>query len=118
VAKSKERQRQLARAKWERQQVRRTKAAVRRRRISLVVGVITGLIVTAFLIWLVIHIVSAEDKRNPNPVVPTDSGFSTNLKTPESNSPPSSGAPTPTTGATPKTKGTTPTPTSTKGGKR
>ncbi|MEP6666787.1 MAG: hypothetical protein ABJA81_10090 [Nocardioidaceae bacterium] len=81
MAKSRERQRQLASAKWQRQQARRTKATVRRRRFSLVLGVVVGLVVTALLIWLVIHIVNEEDKRNPNPVVPTDS-FSTELKSP------------------------------------
>lgn len=78
---SKQRQRQLARAKWERQQQRRTTSAQRQRRVSLVVGVVVGLIVVVVLGWLVLHIIDKENSRNQTPVVPTDS-FSTNLLTP------------------------------------
>lgn len=91
---SKQRQRQLARARWERQQERRAKMAHRRRVISVVVGVIVGLVVVALLVWLVLYIIDEEKSRNQTPVVPTDS-FSTELKTP--------------TPATPTQQGTEPT---------
>jgi hypothetical protein len=87
VAKTKRRQRELARAKWERQQTRRTRVAGRQRKISIAGGVILGLVVTAFLVWLVLHIIDEENKRNPQtPSVPTDS-FRTNLLTPSSTAP-------------------------------
>src|SRR6476659_8690717 len=57
VVTNKQRQRQLARAKWERQQAKRMSDARRHRVISLVVGVIVGLIVVALLGWLVLHII-------------------------------------------------------------
>lgn len=77
---SKRRQRQLARAKWDRQQSRRVVTARRQRVISLVVGTIVGLIIVALLIWLVVHIMHEEKTRDQTPVIPTDS-FSTNLPT-------------------------------------
>jgi peptidyl-prolyl cis-trans isomerase B (cyclophilin B) len=83
VVSSKQRQRQLARAKWERQQERRTKDARRQRTMSWVVGVILGLVVVGGIGWLVLHIVKEENSRDQTPSVPTDS-FSTNLLTPTS----------------------------------
>ena len=102
---NKQRQRQLARAKWERQQARRTSGAHRQRVISLVVGVIVGLIVVALLVWLVLHIIDKEKARNDQtPAVPTDT-FSTNLLSPPTptatTGQPSTNAPKPT-----RTKGT------------
>ena len=104
---NKQRQRQLARAKWERQQAKRMSDARRHRVLSLVVGVIVGLIVVALLGWLVLHIIDQEKSRNDQtPVTPTDS-FSTNLLSPST--PPTSaatGKPStpPTTAATKPTK--------------
>ncbi len=84
---SKQRQRQLARARWERQQARRAAQASRRRRIAIVVGVLGGLVATALLIWLVLSLVESEEAQNPEPTVPNDPGFSTDLLTPSSNPP-------------------------------
>jgi peptidyl-prolyl cis-trans isomerase B (cyclophilin B) len=81
VATSKQRQRELARAKWERQQIRRSEHAHRQRVIWTVVGIIVGLIVVALLGWLVLHIVDEENTDDQTPSVPTDS-FSTKLLTP------------------------------------
>ena len=92
MATSKQRQRELARAKWERQQVRRTEQAHRRRVISIVVGIIVGLIVVALIGWGVLRIVDEENTRDDQtPSVPTDS-FSTKLLTP-STAPPTTTAP-------------------------
>ncbi len=88
----KQRRRQLARAKWDRQSVRRSQDAKRRRRISVAVAVVVGLAVAAGLIWLVLYILDQE-KQAETPVVPTDS-FSTDLRTPASNGGESSGQPT------------------------
>lgn len=96
----KQRRRQLARAKWERQSVRRSQDATRRRRISILVSVIVGLAVAAGLIWVVLYILDQE-KQDQTPVVPTDS-FSTDLRTPDTNGGEPSGQPTsqPTTAPT------------------
>jgi peptidyl-prolyl cis-trans isomerase B (cyclophilin B) len=91
VATSKQRQRELARAKWERQQARRTEQAHRRRVISIVVGIIVGLIVVALIGWGVLRIVDEENTRDDQtPSTPTGS-FSTNLLTPSSAVPTSTG---------------------------
>ncbi len=88
----KQRRRQFARAKWQRQSVRRSQDAKRRRRVSIVVSVIVGLAVAAGLIWLVLYIIDQE-KQDQTPVVPTDS-FSTDLRTPATNGGETSGQPT------------------------
>ena len=77
---NKQRQRQLARAKWERQQGRRVEAARRQRTITIVVGIILGLVVVGLLTWLVLHIVNEENTRSQTPTVPTTSP--TDLVTP------------------------------------
>ena len=87
MATSKQRQRELARAKWERQQIRRSEHAHHQRVIWTVVGTIVGLIVIALLWWLVLHIVDEENTDDQTPSVPTDS-FSTKLLTPSA-APPS-----------------------------
>ncbi len=90
---SKQRQRQLARARYERQQAHRERRARRQRIISVVVGTIVGLVLLAALAWLVLHILDEERQREP--LVPTPSApFSTDLKTPSSDVPPTSGEPT------------------------
>ena len=91
MATSKLRQRELARAKWERQQVRRSEHAHRQRVIWTVVGTIVGLIVVALLVWLVLHIVDEENTGDQTPSVPIDS-FSIKLLTP-STAPPTTPAP-------------------------
>lgn len=93
---SRQRQRQLARARYERQLTRRQTRAKRRRVISIVVGTIVTLIVLAALGWLVLRLIDKEEQREP--VVPTPSGpFSTDLPTPSSNVPTTSPtSPTPT----------------------
>jgi len=92
VVSNKQRRRQLARAKWERQSGRRRVDAKRRRRVGVVVSVIVALVVAAGLIWLVLYILDQE-KQDQTPVVPTDS-FSTELLTPSSNDGETSGQPT------------------------
>lgn len=80
---SRQRQRQLARARYERQQAHRQTRAKRQRVISIVVGTIVALVVVAALAWLVLRIVDEEKQREPD--VPTPSApFSTDLKTPSS----------------------------------
>ena len=68
---SQKRQRELARAKWERQQARRTAQAARRRKLSIVTGIVVGLLATAALVWVVVYLVQAEDARKPQPALPT-----------------------------------------------
>jgi len=92
VVSDKQRRRQLARAKWDRQSVRRSQDAKRHRRISILVSVIVGLAVAAGLIWVVLYILDQE-KQDQTPVVPTDS-FVTDLRTPATNGGESSGQPT------------------------
>jgi len=92
VVSYKQRRRQLARAKWDRQSVRRSQDAKRHRRISILVSVIVGLAVAAGLIWVVLYILDQE-KQDQTPVVPTDS-FVTDLRTPATNGGESSGQPT------------------------
>lgn len=83
---SRQRQRQLARERYERQQTRRRTRAKRQRVISIVVGTIVALIVVAALGWLVLRLVDEDEQREP--VVPTPGDpFSTDLKTPSSNVP-------------------------------
>jgi peptidyl-prolyl cis-trans isomerase B (cyclophilin B) len=93
VVRSRERQRQLARARWERQQARRTAAQRRNRRISIVVGVIVALVAAAALVWLILNIVDTEDTRDQTPTLPipaprTETGVTAVV------SPPTTGPPT------------------------
>ncbi len=101
---SRQRQKQLARARYERQQTRRQTRAKRRRVVSIVVGTIVALIVVAALGWLVLRLADDEEEREPD--FPTPSApFSTDLKTPGTDGPTTPGAQT----GSP----TTPTPTET-----
>jgi hypothetical protein len=65
VAKTKQRQRELARAKWERQQARRSRRATRQRRVSLALGSVGALVVAGLLAFVVVHIVHQEQARTP-----------------------------------------------------
>ena len=113
---SKQRQRQIARASWERRQARRAAEAARRRKIRTAAGVVVGLVLTALLGWLVVSVVNSENARTPPPLTPpTDTGApSASLPTPsESRQPtgtPTSGqstGSTSTTAATSKLEPTT-----------
>lgn len=84
---SRQRQRQLARARWERQQSRRAARRRSRRRIAIVAGVVGGLVAAALLVWLVLSSNEPEGTDSPEPTVPNDPGFSTDLLTPSSNPP-------------------------------
>ncbi|MBA2559187.1 MAG: hypothetical protein H0V07_04750 [Propionibacteriales bacterium] len=68
---SRQRQRQLARARWERQQTRRSAESVRNRRIGIIAGIVVAVLAAAALVWLVLHIVNAEDTRNQQQQTPT-----------------------------------------------
>lgn len=72
-----QRRRQLVSAKLERQRARRTAQAQRRRSISIAVGVVVGLIAAAGLVWLIIHLVTAEKSPDPTPQPsgPSDPGL-------------------------------------------
>ncbi|HEY7042379.1 MAG TPA: hypothetical protein VH419_01795 [Nocardioidaceae bacterium] len=70
----------------------------RQRTISIVVGVVIGLVAAALLAWLVVHIIDEENTRSPQaPAVPTDT-FKTDLLTPST--PPQTNGTQPTGGAT------------------
>ncbi len=105
---SKQRQRQLARAKWQRQQYRRLRTASRQRKIAVVLGVVFAVVAVVLLALLVKNIVSDEQSRSPG--VPTDT-FSTDLLSPSRNtdSPtptqPTTSAPTKPTSTKPSTTG-------------
>ena len=73
MATNKQRQRQVARARWERQQARRAAEVARRRKLRIVGGVVVGLVLTGLLGWLVMYIVSNENARDQpqNPPVET-----------------------------------------------
>ncbi len=103
MATNKQRQRQVARARWERQQARRAAEAARRRKRRIVVGIVVGLVLAGLLGWLVFYIVTNENARDqqPNPPVETDVP-SVTLPT----EPTPGGSPAP-TGATPTTEGPT-----------
>ncbi len=83
---NRQRQRQLARARYERQQARRQTKAKRQRLVSIVVGTLIGLIVLAALGWLILRIVDQEKQRE-QPVPTPSPTFSTDLLTPSSNVP-------------------------------
>lgn len=76
---SRKRRRQLARARWERQQARRSAAQIRHRRIAIVVGVIVALVAAAALVWLILHIVNTEKTRQKEEQTPT--GIPTGIPT-------------------------------------
>jgi peptidyl-prolyl cis-trans isomerase B (cyclophilin B) len=103
VVSNKQRQRQLARAKWERQQSRRQAHDQRTRRFQLVAGTVVGLIAAAALVWVVVWVVQQEDERTPDQVTPTDGEFPSFITTPPGTSLPQ------TTPATPDSPGGSPT---------
>jgi peptidyl-prolyl cis-trans isomerase B (cyclophilin B) len=97
VVRNRERQRQLARARWERQQARRSADQQRNRRIAIVVGIVIALIAAAALIWLIVHIVGTEDTRKqeeqvptgiPTPLQPTGTATQTVIIPPSATTPP------------------------------
>ena len=88
---SRQRQRQLARARWDRQQARRSTTAERNRRIGIAVGIVVALLAAAALVWLILHIVNAEDTRQQQ--VPSSDLVPTGPTTAESTSPPASTGP-------------------------
>lgn len=109
---NKQRRRQLARAKYERQQQRRTVGANRRRTIGLVVGVIVALVTAGLLVWLILYIV--DEERDQNPEVPTPTApFSTELPTPTDDVPQTTGPGTGGTSTEPSDQPTPETPTET-----
>lgn len=69
---NKQRQRKLARAKWERQRSRRADKARRTRRVQLVVGALVGLVAAAALVWVVLWVVDQDDARTPDQVTPSN----------------------------------------------
>jgi peptidyl-prolyl cis-trans isomerase B (cyclophilin B) len=73
VAKSKQRERQLARARWERQRARRAARAARARRIGIAVGVLAAVVAGTALVWLILHIGKTEDDRKNQQLTPTSS---------------------------------------------
>jgi len=72
VVSQQQRQRDLAYAKRERQQAQRAADAARRRRISIVVGVIAGLLGIAALVWLVLSQADDDEAPGPLPTAPVD----------------------------------------------
>jgi negative regulator of sigma E activity len=114
VITEKQRRRALARAKWERQQAKRTAAQKRARMLSIVFGSAAAVVVVLFVGWGVHHLVT-NDSNSPSQQLPSD--FPT-LKTPTNPGlttiyhPPTTGATTwtttgPTTGSASTTPATT-----------
>lgn len=110
MVRKRQRRKTLARDRWERQQSARQAADARRHKISLVIGVVVGLLAAAALVWLVIHLVQAEDKRTPTPTpvsVAPQTPFPTPGPRPTATTPasgiPSSTAPDPTESGSPTT---------------
>jgi peptidyl-prolyl cis-trans isomerase B (cyclophilin B) len=120
VVSRRERRKALARAKWERQQARRTAAQRRARRLSIIGGTAAAVVAAGLIGWGGYALVTGDD--SPGTGVPTDSNFPT-LKTPTvpditvtsfSAGTPTTGSTTSTTGSTtPATTPTTPTTTGT-----
>ncbi|MGH3472321.1 MAG: hypothetical protein ACRDPG_09800 [Nocardioidaceae bacterium] len=71
MAPSRRRQRELARAKWERQHQRRSQRASRQRRASLVIGSAAGVVVVGLISWAVVNIVQDEQSQTPTEPIPT-----------------------------------------------
>ena len=69
---NKQRQRQLARAKWQRQRSRREARAKKTRHFQVVVGTILGLAAAAALVWVVVWIVDQDSQQTPDQVNPTN----------------------------------------------
>lgn len=67
-----QRQRALARAKWERQQERRAADSARRRRIAIAVGVVVGLLVIAGLVWLFLSLADNDEVPGQQPTAPAN----------------------------------------------
>lgn len=106
---NKQRQRQVARARWERQQARRAAEAARRRKRRIVVGVVVGLVLVGSLGWLVVYIVTNENARNrPTPPAQTTVPSVTLPTEPTPNGSPKPTAATPT--SPPGTRGSDGTP--------
>lgn len=121
---SEKRRRELARAKWERQQVRRRAAEARARRLRLIGGVALG-VAALVLVGLGIRAVVGDDSPSTpiptentltflEPTTPTDDGTtappttgSTTEPTGSTTSPPRTGGTTATTRTAPVTTATT-----------
>jgi cytoskeletal protein RodZ len=67
VAKTRERRRQLARLKYERQSVRRSAQRERQRKLSIVGGVAVAVLGVIGLVWLIVHLASDESTPPTNP---------------------------------------------------
>jgi peptidyl-prolyl cis-trans isomerase B (cyclophilin B) len=72
VVSSKERRRALARAKWERQQARRTAAQERARRWSIIGGAAVGVVAVGLIGWGGYALISGHNDGNPSSQFPTD----------------------------------------------
>ncbi len=69
----KRRRRQLAHAKWERQQTRRVRIQRRRRTTAWIVGAAVGVVAVVAAGWLVISLAADETGRNGQvPTIPID----------------------------------------------
>jgi peptidyl-prolyl cis-trans isomerase B (cyclophilin B) len=98
VITEKQRRRALARAKWERQQARRTAAQRRQRTVSVIVGAALTVVVILFVGWGV-HALVTDDSNSPNaPAVtyktPTNPGFTTIYSPPTTTGAATTGKPT------------------------
>lgn len=96
MAQTRQRRREVARAKWERQQARREVAARRARRWRIVGAVVVAVVGVALLTWLVVNIVQAESGNDQAPVKPLPTGITPSLVTPSGRSTPPPTATTPT----------------------
>jgi negative regulator of sigma E activity len=118
VITEKQRRRALARAKWERQQAKRTAAAKRTRAMSIVFGVAASVVAIVFVGWGVHHLVTDDSTPSTptipiNTITPINQPGVTDTKFGVSYSPPTTGATATTgsgatTGPRTSTKGTTP----------
>ncbi len=107
----KQRRRALARAKWERQQARRTAAQKRNHRLSIILGAAASVVAVLFVGWGVHYLVTNDDSTSPTtPVIPSNT---LTMKTPTNPSFATSFSPPSTTGATSSTGSPTGNPTST-----
>lgn len=110
MAQTRQRRREVARAKWERQQARREVAARRARRLRIAGTVLAVIVVVGLITWLVVTIVQKENGSDQPPVNPIPTNITPSVITPSGPStPPASSGASPTngarTGSTHSTKG-------------
>jgi peptidyl-prolyl cis-trans isomerase B (cyclophilin B) len=104
VVRDRQRRRQLARAKWERQNQKRSVRARRERTVGIVFGVACAILLVGGVVWLFVHNSEGDDTQ------PTTTNVSTTTPTTAPTSTPTSAPSTSSTTTTTSTTATSGTP--------